>query len=120
MPPKNRTVIIGIDGVPFGLLENLAEKGVMPNFAELKGEGVFTPMKSTIPEISSVSWSSVITGKNPGEHGIYGFTELIEGTHTISFPNFRNLKAPAFSHCLQGLLIYFISYPESCLVAQPI
>jgi predicted AlkP superfamily phosphohydrolase/phosphomutase len=98
MPPKNRTVIIGIDGVPFGLLDDLAEKGVMPNFAELKREGVFTPMKSSIPEISSVSWSSVITGKNPGEHGIYGFTELIEGTYTISFPNFRNLKAPAFWH----------------------
>lgn len=55
MPPKNRTVVIGIDGVPFGLLKDLAEKGVMPNFAELKDEGVFTPMKSSIPEISSVS-----------------------------------------------------------------
>ena len=68
MPPKNRTVVIGIDGVPLGLLKTLVEKGVMPNFAELKdeSEGVFTPMKSLIPEISSVSWSSVITGKNPG------------------------------------------------------
>ena len=77
MPPKNRTIVIGIDGVPFGLLDDLTEKGIMPNFAELKGgdEGVFTPMKSSIPDISSVSWSSVITGKNPGEHGIYGFTE---------------------------------------------
>ena len=62
MPAKNRTVIIGIDGVPFHLLNNLAGKGVMPNFAELKSEGVFTPMKSSIPDILSVSWSSVITG----------------------------------------------------------
>jgi predicted AlkP superfamily phosphohydrolase/phosphomutase len=53
-------------------------------------------MESTIPEISSASWSSIITGKNPGEHGIYGFTELIDGTYTMSFPNFNNLKAPPF------------------------
>lgn len=96
MPEKNRAVVIGIDGVPFGLLERLSERDIMPNFKELKREGVFRQMKSSIPEISSVSWSSIITGKNPGEHGIYGFTELIDGTYTISFPNFRNLKAPAF------------------------
>jgi predicted AlkP superfamily phosphohydrolase/phosphomutase len=98
MAEKSRTVIIGIDGVPFGLLEELCEKGVMPNFRALKREGIFRQMRSSIPEISSVSWSSVITGKNPGEHGIYGFTELIEGTYTIHFPNFRHLKAPAFWH----------------------
>ena len=113
MPTKNRTVVIGIDGVPFGLLNNLSEKGVMPNFAELKGEGVFTPMKSSIPEISSVSWSSVITGKNPGEHGIYGFTGLIEGTYTISFPNFRNLKAPAFWHEMTNKSYVILNVPST-------
>jgi predicted AlkP superfamily phosphohydrolase/phosphomutase len=95
---KKRTVIIGIDGVPFGLLKELSEKGVMPSFGALRKEGVFKPMRSSIPEISSVSWSSIITGKNPGEHGIYGFTGLIEGTYTIYFPSFRKLGAPAFWH----------------------
>lgn len=112
MTAKNRTAVIGIDGVPFGLLDDLAEKGVMPNFAELKGEGVFTSMKSSIPESSSVSWSSVITGKNPGEHGIYGFTELIEGTYTISFPNFRNLKAPAFWQTREDKTYVILNVPS--------
>ncbi|MCK4732590.1 MAG: alkaline phosphatase family protein [Methanophagales archaeon] len=62
MPPKNRTVIIGIDGVPFGLLDDLTEKSVMLNFAELRNEGIFRQMRSSIPEISSVSRSSVIIG----------------------------------------------------------
>ena len=115
MPPKNRTVIIGIDGVPFGLLDDLAEKGVMPNFAALKDEdeGVFIPMKSSIPDISSVSWSSVITGKNPGEHGIYGFTELIKGTYTISFPNFRNLKTPAFWQTREDKSYVILNVPST-------
>jgi predicted AlkP superfamily phosphohydrolase/phosphomutase len=68
----------------------------MPNFRDLLDDGIFTKMESSIPEISSVSWSSIITGKNPGEHGIYGFTGLIEGTYSLSFPNYRNLKAKPF------------------------
>lgn len=89
-------IIIGIDGVPYGLLKDLSDRDVMPHFKELRKNGVFTQMESSIPEISSVSWSSIITGKNPGEHGIYGFTDLVPHTYTISFPNFRNLKANAF------------------------
>jgi len=93
---KQKVIIIGIDGVPYGLLKDLSDRDVMPHFKELRKNGVFTQMESSIPEISSVSWSSIITGKNPGEHGIYGFTDLVPHTYTISFPNFRNLKAKAF------------------------
>jgi len=93
---KSRTVIIGIDGVPFRLMDTLSKEGVLPNFAELRKDGVFRKMASSIPEISSVSWSSIITGKNPGEHGIYGFTDIIPDTYDLAFPNFSDLKSPAF------------------------
>jgi len=95
---KNRNVILGIDGIPFELMNSLSDKGVMPNFKELKNSYYFKEMKSSIPHISSVSWSSIITGKNPGEHGIFGFTELIPGTYSLSYPNFNTLKSKAFWH----------------------
>jgi len=91
-----KTVIIGIDGVPFHLIRDLAESGDMPNFASLIDEGHFSRMRSAIPEVSNVNWSSMVTGKNPGEHGIFGFTELIQGTYTVSFPDRRALKAEPF------------------------
>lgn len=94
--PRNKTVIIGIDGAPYGLMEDLSSRGVMPNFRDLKKEGIFTKMRSSIPEISSVSWSSIITGKNPAEHGIFGFTEIIPDTYTLAFPDFNWLKEPPF------------------------
>ncbi|MFX1503325.1 MAG: alkaline phosphatase family protein [Promethearchaeota archaeon] len=87
---------MGIDGVPFTLMNDLSDKGVMPNFNELKKEFPFRILKSSIPHISSVSWSSIITGKNPGEHGIFGFTDLIQNTYSISFPNFNALKSKPF------------------------
>ena len=51
---------------------------------------------SSIPEISSVAWSSAITGVNPGKHGIFGFTDLAKGSYITTFPNYLALKAPAF------------------------
>ena len=35
-----------------------------------------------------------MTGKNPGEHGIYGFTEFVENSYDIHYTNFKDLKAP--------------------------
>ncbi len=91
-----RTVIIGIDGVPFEVMDDLSVNKTMPHFGTLREEGTFKKMRSSMPEVSSVSWSSIITGKNPGEHGIFGFTDLLEGTYTLSFPHFGKLKAPPF------------------------
>jgi predicted AlkP superfamily phosphohydrolase/phosphomutase len=53
-------------------------------------------MASSIPEVSSVAWSSIITGTNPGVHGIYGFTDIAPGTYRTTFPNFNHLKAKPF------------------------
>jgi len=95
---RKKNVILGIDGVPFELMDNLSDKGVMPNFKELKNDFTFKLMKSSIPHISSVSWSSIITGKNPGEHGIFGFTDIIPNTYSLCFPNFNALKSKPFWH----------------------
>lgn len=91
-----RTVIIGLDGVPYGLIQELSKNGTMPNVGMLIAEGIFRQMESSIPEISSVAWSSIITGVNPGEHGIFGFSDLSPETYRTIFPNFNTLKATPF------------------------
>lgn len=93
---KKRTVIIGLDGVPYRLIKELSQNGTMPNVGILISDGVFRQMESSIPEISSVAWSSIITGANPGKHGIFGFTDLAPESYRTIFPNFSSLKAPPF------------------------
>jgi len=93
---SKRTVIIGLDGMPYHLIKDLAEVGVMPHTKTLIKSGVFRQMESSIPEISSVAWSSIITGKNPGQHGIFGFTDIPLHTYRLSFPNFNDLLMPPF------------------------
>lgn len=92
----SKTVIIGLDGVPFGLIKDFADSGIMPNTASLLAEGTFKPMASSIPEVSSVAWSSIITGANPAEHGIFGFTDLAPYSYELRFPNFSDLKCRPF------------------------
>jgi len=89
---KKQVCVVGLDGVPCTLLEGMMEKGVMPRTREIVSRGVLRSMTVTLPEVSSVSWSTFMTGKNPGEHGIFGFTDLKPGTYDLRFPTFRDVK----------------------------
>ena len=82
-----RTVIIGLDGVPYSLLVDLMQKGYLKNMTSIFEQGHFAPLEVSIPEISSVSWSSFMTGTQPGEHGIFGFIDLVPNSYTIAFQN---------------------------------
>jgi len=89
---SQKACVVGIDGVPYSMLSRFMDAGVMPRLKELITRGVATDMTVSLPEISSVSWSTFMTGKNPGEHGIFGFTDLHAGTYKMSFPSFRDVK----------------------------
>ncbi|MCM8763360.1 MAG: alkaline phosphatase family protein [Candidatus Omnitrophica bacterium] len=93
---KRRIVIIGLDGVPYELIKELSEKGVMPSTREIIEGGIFKKMRSCLPEVSCVAWSSIITGKNPAEHGIFGYTDLAANSYELRFSNFCDLKAIPF------------------------
>lgn len=116
MKPK-RLIIIGLDGVPFGMIKKLAKSGVMPNTARLIQDSFFSPMNSTLPEISCVAWSSIITGGNPAEHGIFGFLDLRPHSFEITFPNFNDLKMQPFWNCVNGKSV-IINVPATYPVRQ--
>jgi predicted AlkP superfamily phosphohydrolase/phosphomutase len=84
--------VIGLDGVGLPLVQDLIARGIMPNLARIVAGGTLAPMRSSIPTISSVSWTGFTTGKNPGKHGVYGFTDMKPGTLTLFFPNFGSVR----------------------------
>ncbi|MHA1275023.1 MAG: alkaline phosphatase family protein [Promethearchaeota archaeon] len=114
----DKIILLGIDGVPFELMKDLAKKDIMPNFKELCTLYTFKPLKSSIPPVSSISWSSIITGCNPGEHGIYGFSSFIPNTYTLSFPNFNALKKPAFWHKFSDKKCAILNVPSTYPVKE--
>ena len=66
-------LIVGLDGASYDLCERWIQQGHLPNLARIKHEGKLLPLKSTIPSVSPVAWSTFMTGTNPGEHGVFGF-----------------------------------------------
>ncbi|MGO9109041.1 MAG: alkaline phosphatase family protein [Thermoguttaceae bacterium] len=68
-----RLVILGLDGLDFGLTTKFLAEGKLPHLAALAQRGCFKPLGTTIPPISPVAWSSFQTGVNPGKHNIYDF-----------------------------------------------
>lgn len=89
-----RVMVVGIDGLPYSLVQKLTADGVFPFLAELVRGGHLTQMTVSLPEISAVSWPTFMTGKNPGEHGIFGFTDLKPNSYQMVFPSFSDLKTP--------------------------
>lgn len=90
---------------------------VMPNLSDMAGDGLYS-IRPSIPEVSSVSWSTIITGLNPGSHGVFGFTEFIPGTYSLSYHNIRKLRASPF--WMDGSRRYFIVNVPATFPAQPL
>jgi len=69
----SKLLVIGLDGASFNVLDALIEKGYLPNLAALIQRGSRANLETTFPPITAVAWSSFMTGKNPGKHGIFEF-----------------------------------------------
>ncbi|WP_239139747.1 alkaline phosphatase family protein [Sphaerisporangium krabiense] len=70
-PPK--ALIIGLDGAGFDIIDRLVSAGRLPNLAALLGAGASAPVDTTWPAHTAPGWSSFVTGRRPGGHGVYQF-----------------------------------------------
>ncbi len=69
---KKRMLTIGLDcATPKLLFDEWFDD--LPNLRELAREGIFGRLKSTIPPITVPAWTSMMTSKDPGQLGFYGF-----------------------------------------------
>ena len=86
-----RVAFIGIDGVPYSLLDDHPEE--FPNFAALAREGASGAIDSIVPPESSACWPALTTGVNPGETGVYGFQDREVGSYDTYVPMGRDVQA---------------------------
>lgn len=66
-----RLVVIGLDGGTDAVLD-LADAPV-PNIRRLRSGGASGILRSTVPPITAAAWPSMLTGWNPGRHGMFDF-----------------------------------------------
>jgi len=70
-PENQKTLLIGLDGATFDIIEPLLKEGKLPHIGKLLKNGTSALLRSTIMPNSYPAWTSCLTGVNPGKHGIY-------------------------------------------------
>ncbi|HJQ83426.1 MAG TPA: alkaline phosphatase family protein [Candidatus Binatia bacterium] len=73
---RPRTLLLGLDGATFDVIDPLLAVGRMPVLAELAARGVRARLRSTCPPVSAPAWVTFLTGKQPGKHGVFNFQNL--------------------------------------------
>jgi len=113
-----RTLIIGLDGATFDLIEPWAQAGHLPALAKLMAGGIHGPLQAWPNMNSAAAWTSMVTGYNPGEHGIYDFGDALPQRDSTWHPStgadrrrdpFWRLLSDAGQHV--GVINMPISYP---------
>jgi len=69
---NNKLFVIGLDCAdPHLIFDRWADE--LPNFKKLMAAGTYGELESTVPPITVPAWTCMLTGKDPGELGFYGF-----------------------------------------------
>jgi predicted AlkP superfamily phosphohydrolase/phosphomutase len=93
MNAKPKIVIIGLDAAVMSLVRPWVEQGDLPNLASLMSKGISGELESVMPPLTPPAWTSFMTGKNPGKHGIYHFMEHDIGGYGMTCTNGSNRRA---------------------------
>lgn len=88
-----RVAVIGLDcGTP-QLFDKYAD--VMPHLTALRARGRSGTLRSTIPPITVPAWSCMMSGRTPGELGIYGFRNRVDHSYDrLSVASSRDVRVP--------------------------
>ena len=97
IPPGEsaRVLILGLDGATFTVLEPFMQSGLMPNLAKLTQGGVRADLRSTMPPLTPPAWTTLMTGKRPGHHGVFDFFQKeAPGSEYYRLSTSNDIKTP--------------------------
>jgi predicted AlkP superfamily phosphohydrolase/phosphomutase len=108
-----RVLILGLDGATFDLMLPWIAEGHLPTLGRLVGKGAWSRLTSTIPPITPCAWSSFLTGKNPGKHGLFDFVQPQPGTRKMVFTNASFRQGESLWGCASrhGLRVGVVNVP---------
>ena len=106
-------LIVGLDGATLDLVEPWAAEGILPNLAALMRRGAWGQLMAPMPPVTFPSWTTFMTGVNPGRHGIFDFTRRESGAYAVRFVNSTFRKAPTIWRMMSdaGLRVCSLGIP---------
>jgi predicted AlkP superfamily phosphohydrolase/phosphomutase len=110
MNAERPVVLIGLDGATFTVLDPLARDGTMPFLAEFMRTGARGILHSTPHPLTPAAWTTVTTGRTPGNHGVYDFVRV---SHDGGVPSYTLVTAAD----VEADTIWTIASARGCRVA---
>ena len=116
-----KSVIIGLDGATWTLLNQLMANGTMPTLAKLVREGSSATLRSTMPPYTAPAWTTFATGVNPGKHGCYDFLLPTDDLENFTLCNSSHIRPLTWYELLYraGKKSILINLPNSYSVKLP-
>jgi len=111
----SKALIIGLDSATFDLIDPWIKAGKLPTLAQCMKKGTRGILLSTPLSNSAQAWSTFVTGKNSGKHGIFDFFEKKPGSYDVRFVNasFRKGKSLWEIASEFGKMVTVINVPMS-------
>lgn len=110
--PVGRVLVIGVDGLEWSVLKPLLADGKCPNLRALMERGSFGHLRTHVPTLSPIVWTTIATGRTKEEHGILGFTEGAMQQYTSASRRVPALWNVASRHGLDSDVFgWFITWP---------
>jgi predicted AlkP superfamily phosphohydrolase/phosphomutase len=78
-----RTLILGLDAFDPGVFERLYNQGRMPHLGRYVETQGYARFQVANPPQSEVSWTSIASGLNPGQHGLFDFVQRDPQTYAL-------------------------------------
>ena len=66
-----KTIVIGLDGANWDLIDPWIKRGDLPNMQYLKENGSWGDSESQLPTVTCPNWKCYSTGKNPAKLGVF-------------------------------------------------
>lgn len=88
-----RVLVIGLDCAPPALVFDRYARA-MPNVSALRRAGAWGPLRSTMPPITVPAWACMVSGRDPGELGLYGFRKRSTGSYALEMADARDVRVP--------------------------
>ena len=89
---RRRMIVVGLDCAPPALVFE-RYRDAMPNVSSLMERGTWGALRSSEPPITVPAWTCMLSGRDAGELGLYGFRNRVAGTRELRMATAADLRA---------------------------
>jgi predicted AlkP superfamily phosphohydrolase/phosphomutase len=93
MTEEPTTLVIGLDGATWRLLDRWIDAGELPNLKRIQSASATATLRPCLPPVTCPNWKCYSTGKNPGKLGVFWWEIVDVDEPDIQLPDSRSFDS---------------------------